>query len=82
MWQYSISQNRFRAIHPGGRIFDIEPSGLNPHNHWVLWFRREEPPHRSLLIGRFPTVDAAKTAADEIAAQIAINRHMLEKEGR
>lgn len=78
MWQYNVSQNRFRAIHSGGRVFEIEPSGPQPHAHWALWFRREEPPYRSLLIGRFPTVDAAKAAAEDVAQQIADNRDILE----
>lgn len=78
MWQYNVSQNRFRAIHSGGRIFDIEPSGPHPHNRWALWFRREEPPHRSLLIGRFPTVDAAKAAASDVVAQLSRTAYLLE----
>lgn len=78
MWHFDIGKNRFRAIHSGGRIFDIEPSGPCPHNRWALWFRREGPPHRSLLIGRFPTVDAAKTAASEVVAQLSRTASLLE----
>lgn len=77
MWHFDIGKNRFRTIHPGGRIFDIELSGPQHHNHWALWFRRETPPYRSLLIGRFPTVDAAKTAADEVVAQLSRAAYLL-----
>lgn len=72
MWRYLPAHSRFRTLQPEGRILDIEPSGPldDPQAHWALWFRREAEPYHSLLVGRYPTLEAAKAAAQALIHRI------------
>lgn len=67
MWHYDPIKGRFQSLQPRGRALDIERSG----ERWSLWYRRNTPPHRSLLIGKFDSVEQAKLAAQDLTRSLA-----------
>lgn len=67
MWHYDAIKNRFHNPQPQGRALDIERSGTR----WSLWYRRSEPPHRSLLVGKFDSPEQAKVAAQDLLRSLS-----------
>jgi hypothetical protein len=67
MWQYDFVKQRFRAIHAGGRVLEVEQDGPR----WSLWYRRTTPPPRSLLVGRYRTPEEAKSAAADLVRSLS-----------
>lgn len=68
MWQFYPCINRFRAL-AGERTLDIEPP-THECGSWALWFRREAPPHRSLLVGKFKDLAQAKLAGEDLLLRL------------
>ena len=78
MWEFDTLSTRFRAT-IGSRQFDIEPPASPRHEQvYTLWFRRNEKPHRSLLVGKFSTVDQAQQAAQDISRQLVSLNHIYQ----
>ena len=80
MWQFNELNGRFKAI-INNRQFDIEPPG-GPKNPqvWTLWLRRDKRPHMSLWLGKFPSIDEAKSHANTVAQQLVTSPHLVEEQ--
>ena len=78
MWTYDTIHKRFRAT-LADRQFDIEPPASPRHEQtYTLWFRRNEKPHRSLLVGKFPSINDAQAAARDISQQLVSLTHIYQ----